>query len=481
MESILTSIKKLLGITEEYTHFDADIVMHINTVLMDLTNLGVGPSKGFIIEDGSSYWTDFVSDPKALQAIKSYMHLRVKLLFDPPAASYLIESMQRQIEKFEWLINVAAENSKSGIVDDNVSEEIRALIAELESENLTLKDTNAKLESSNAEFKIENATLTTRVSSLERTNNNLQVRVNSLEDFSSELQENIEDLEGENSELRTTVSDLEQNKANLEASNEALQGEKELLESELEELEASIKPEQRKTVEITENGTTEILPDKGNTLSGVDLTVNVPSSGGTDDYYKNIIQTALYNVEGSSAYNGLAVFQNTGIEDVSMFDFSKVKYFSDAFKGTNITELNIDLSNAISINGMVGELTTLTKVVITNMSNKVTGMYRAFRDCSNLEYVGLLNVGGCVDKTYGLGDAFYRTSALKEIRFVENCIKVSISFTWPPLLSTDSIQSIIDGLATVETQQTLTLHSDVFLKLTAEQLATIETKNWTVQ
>lgn len=113
MESILTSIKKLLGITEDYTHFDADIVMHINTVLMDLTNLDVGPSEGFIIEDSSSCWTDFVPDPEALQAIKSYMYLRVKLLFDPPSASYLIESMQRQIDKFEWLINVAAENKKS--------------------------------------------------------------------------------------------------------------------------------------------------------------------------------------------------------------------------------------------------------------------------------------------------------------------------------------------------------------------------------
>lgn len=111
MESILTSIKKLIGITEEYTQFDADIIMHINTVLMDLNGLGVGPTSGFFIEDDTSTWADFVSNPKDLQAIKSYMYLRVKLLFDSTTLSAsVIASMERQIEKFEWLISVAAEN-----------------------------------------------------------------------------------------------------------------------------------------------------------------------------------------------------------------------------------------------------------------------------------------------------------------------------------------------------------------------------------
>lgn len=113
MESILTSIKKLLGIEKEYEHFDPDIIMHINTVFMDLNQLGVGPSDGFMIEDETSVWTDFVSTEALakIEAVKSYMYLRVKLLFDPPASSAVIESMNRQIEKLEWRINWAAETT----------------------------------------------------------------------------------------------------------------------------------------------------------------------------------------------------------------------------------------------------------------------------------------------------------------------------------------------------------------------------------
>lgn len=105
MESILTSIKKLLGITEEYTHFDDDIIMHINTVLFDLRQLGVGPSEGFIINDDSSEWIDLVSIDK-LAAVKSYVYLRVKLLFDPPLNSSVLASMERTIAELEWRLNV---------------------------------------------------------------------------------------------------------------------------------------------------------------------------------------------------------------------------------------------------------------------------------------------------------------------------------------------------------------------------------------
>lgn len=111
MESILTSIKKLLGIEEEYEHFDPDIIMHINTVLGDLTQLGVGPSEGFLIEDKTSTWNDFIDSDSAalLSGVKSYMHLRVKLLFDPPSSSSVLASYERQIDRFEWRLNVAAE------------------------------------------------------------------------------------------------------------------------------------------------------------------------------------------------------------------------------------------------------------------------------------------------------------------------------------------------------------------------------------
>lgn len=111
MESILTSIKKLLGISEEYEHFDSDIIMHINSALMILTQLGVGPAEGFMIEDSTSTWIDFLGDKTNLEAVKSYIYLRVKLLFDPPNSA-VIESINRQITELEWRLNVNAETFK---------------------------------------------------------------------------------------------------------------------------------------------------------------------------------------------------------------------------------------------------------------------------------------------------------------------------------------------------------------------------------
>lgn len=112
MESILTSIKKMLGITEEYDHFDQDIIIHINSVFMILTQLGVGPPEGFFIEDSSATWTDFVEDTSKIEGIKSYMYMKVKLLFDPPDRAALMESYNRLISEFEWRLNVAAENTE---------------------------------------------------------------------------------------------------------------------------------------------------------------------------------------------------------------------------------------------------------------------------------------------------------------------------------------------------------------------------------
>lgn len=111
MESILTSIKKLLGIAEEYEHFDADIIMHINSVFMDLNQLGVGPVEGFRIDDDEAYWTDYIDDPMLLQAVKSYMYLRVKILFDSSSmGSATLSAYERQIAQWEWRLIVAAES-----------------------------------------------------------------------------------------------------------------------------------------------------------------------------------------------------------------------------------------------------------------------------------------------------------------------------------------------------------------------------------
>ena len=112
MVSILTSIKKLLGITEEYEHFDADLIMHINSVFMILSQLGVGPDKGFFVIDKEDVWADFIPEDNAnFEAVKSYMYMKVKLLFDPPSSSVVMESMNRMITELEWRLNSESERS----------------------------------------------------------------------------------------------------------------------------------------------------------------------------------------------------------------------------------------------------------------------------------------------------------------------------------------------------------------------------------
>lgn len=110
MDSILTSIKKLLGLTEDYTHFDTDIVMHINSVFMILFQLGVGPDGGFSISDASAVWSDFLPEDTNLELVKSYMYLKVRLLFDPPSSSVVMDAVKRSIDEFEWRLNAEAES-----------------------------------------------------------------------------------------------------------------------------------------------------------------------------------------------------------------------------------------------------------------------------------------------------------------------------------------------------------------------------------
>lgn len=110
-DSILTSIKKLLGITEEYEHFDQDIIIHINSVFMILNQLGVGPSNGFSITDKTAVWSDFISEGSNLESVKSYIYLKVRLLFDPPTTNAVMESMNRMISELEFRLNVSAESS----------------------------------------------------------------------------------------------------------------------------------------------------------------------------------------------------------------------------------------------------------------------------------------------------------------------------------------------------------------------------------
>jgi len=112
-QSILKSTKKILGIAEDYTVFDLDIITHINSAFSTLTQLGVGPAEGFIIEDDTALWTDFIDVDVDFQwnSVKSYVFLRVRMLFDPPQTSYLISASERQIQELEWRLNVHREET----------------------------------------------------------------------------------------------------------------------------------------------------------------------------------------------------------------------------------------------------------------------------------------------------------------------------------------------------------------------------------
>lgn len=114
--SILLSTKKVLGVGEDYTVFDEDILMHINSAISTLTQLGVGPTTGFTVEDAEAEWSDFVDEADhQYNAVRSYVYLRTRMLFDPPTTSYLIAAQQKQIEELEWRLNVHRE--ETGWVD----------------------------------------------------------------------------------------------------------------------------------------------------------------------------------------------------------------------------------------------------------------------------------------------------------------------------------------------------------------------------
>lgn len=112
MKSILTTIKKMLGIDEEYEHFDTDIIININTIFTMLNQLGVGPPKGFSIQGKTEEWSDYINDEENIESIKTYIYLRVRLLFDPPTNSFLVEAIKGQIAEIEWRLNVQAEGGK---------------------------------------------------------------------------------------------------------------------------------------------------------------------------------------------------------------------------------------------------------------------------------------------------------------------------------------------------------------------------------
>lgn len=111
MESILTSVKKLIGMPEDYTVFDPDVIIHINSTFMILTQMGVGPETGFRIEDSSAVWSDFIPEEDLrFEAVKSYVGLKAQLFFDPPTSSILLDCKKQMIAELEWRLNLAAES-----------------------------------------------------------------------------------------------------------------------------------------------------------------------------------------------------------------------------------------------------------------------------------------------------------------------------------------------------------------------------------
>lgn len=114
-ESILNSVKKHSGIEADYEHFDQEIISFINATLMTLSQIGIGPEDGFAIADESETWGDYLGDEKTIQqliAVKTYIGLKVRLAFDPPTSSYVLDALKRQADEYEWRLNVQAESLK---------------------------------------------------------------------------------------------------------------------------------------------------------------------------------------------------------------------------------------------------------------------------------------------------------------------------------------------------------------------------------
>lgn len=112
-DSILTSVKKVLGIAEDYDAFDLDILMHINTAFSTLAQIGVGPDNGFQIEDSTATWDDLLAGDATLNMVKTWTYSKVRLIFDPPATSVAIAAQQEVIKELEFRIYTKSEVDKA--------------------------------------------------------------------------------------------------------------------------------------------------------------------------------------------------------------------------------------------------------------------------------------------------------------------------------------------------------------------------------
>lgn len=116
-ESILLSVKKMLGLDKDYDVFDPELIIHINSVFGTLHQLGVGPEEQFRISGDSETWSEFDTEGEQIDEVKTYVYLRVRLLFDPPSSSFVLSSFKEQLQELEWRLNVKADEIK-GIEDE---------------------------------------------------------------------------------------------------------------------------------------------------------------------------------------------------------------------------------------------------------------------------------------------------------------------------------------------------------------------------
>jgi hypothetical protein len=121
--SVLTSTKKVLGLAEDYTAFDEDVIMHINSAFFSLHQLGVGQENGFAIEDDVAEWTDFTVPSVDLNAVKQYVYTKVRIAFDPPGTSFHIESLDKLAKELEWRLNTSREYAIGGTFPDDMSDD----------------------------------------------------------------------------------------------------------------------------------------------------------------------------------------------------------------------------------------------------------------------------------------------------------------------------------------------------------------------
>lgn len=118
--SILNDIKHMLGVDVEYDVFDIDIIIDINSAFMSLNQLGVGPKKSFSIVDSSATWEDFTNGKTDIEAVKPYIYLKTRMLFDPPTNSFTIQAFENQIKEFEWRLMLQREVVNPSISPDDM-------------------------------------------------------------------------------------------------------------------------------------------------------------------------------------------------------------------------------------------------------------------------------------------------------------------------------------------------------------------------